>query len=383
VLRVLALTACLTLLFAAPAAAQSADAGLPAGPLTHITVGNNLSCQAQQSGDSSPEFAPGACGTMLATGGAVWGPMYTGFTPVTQNHVPGGVSTTVDAGTTGLRVVQNDSYNAGQDAWRTDITVTNSGPATRSVVLYRVGDCFLQSTGSGYGFLDAVNGGGGCAAQPNNTPADRVIAFTPISPAASFRHADRSVLFANVAAMTPLSGTCDNCTTRSDDAAGLSWSFDVVPGESITRSLWTVLSPVGRTGAPAPVAAPPPVPPTTTTVTGTQINFTPPKACVRAGLKYKLRVTSIRKKRISKDRFGYIRRVRILRVDFSVDKARRLTDKKAAFKAVLPSRGLAPGEHPLAARVTLQPLKTRGRQVLTGKKFTRTLASAVNVCPPA
>jgi hypothetical protein len=75
--------------------------------------------------------------------------------------------------------------------------------------------------------------------------------------------------------------------------------------------------------------------------------------------------------------------VRILRVDFSVDKARRLTDKKAAFKAVLPSRGMAPGEHPLAARVTLQPLKTRGRQVLTGKKFTRTLPSAVNVCPPA
>jgi hypothetical protein len=91
----------------------------------------------------------------------------------------------------------------------------------------------------------------------------------------------------------------------------------------------------------------------------------------------------MRKKKISKDRFGYVRRVRILRVEFVVDGSRRLTDKKAAFKAVLPSVGMAPGAHPLAAKVTLQPLKTRGRQVLIGKKFTRKLPSAVNVCPPA
>ena len=382
-MRRLALTACLTLLCAAPAAAQAADAGLPAGPLTHVIVGPDLSCQAQQSGDSTPEFAPGACGTMLATGGVVWGPTFNAFTPVTQNTVTGGVSTSVDAGTAGLRVVENDSYNAGQDAWRTDITVTNSGASMRSVVLYRIGDCYLQSSGDGYGFADSVHGGGGCAAQPNNTPADRVIDLVPISPGASFRHAQRSTVFGNVAAQTPLAGTCDDCMNETDDAAGLSWSFDIVPGESITRSLWTVLSPVGRTGAPAPVPAPPPVPPATTTTNGTQINFTPPKGCVRAGLKYKLRVTSMRKKKIAKDRFGYVRRVRILRVDFTVDGARRLTDKKAAFKAILPSMGMAPGEHPLTAKVLLQPLKQRGRQVLTGKKFTRKLPSAVNVCPPA
>jgi hypothetical protein len=46
------------------------------------------------------------------------------------------------------------------------------------------------------------------------------------------------------------------------------------------------------------------------------------------------------------------------------------------------SRGSAPGEHALAAKVLLQPLRTRGRQVLVGKKFTRTLPSSVNICPP-
>ena len=43
----------------------------------------------------------------------------------------------------------------------------------------------------------------------------------------------------------------------------------------------------------------------------------------------------MRKKRISKDRFGWTRRVKILRVEFYVDSERRLTDRRAAFKALL------------------------------------------------
>jgi hypothetical protein len=88
----------------------------------------------------------------------------------------------------------------------------------------------------------------------------------------------------------------------------------------------------------------------------------------------------MRKKRISRDRFGWTRRVKILRVEFFVDSTRRLTDRRAAFKALMPSTGAAPGEHKLAARVLLQPLRERGRQRLIGKKFRRTLTSAVHVC---
>ena len=88
----------------------------------------------------------------------------------------------------------------------------------------------------------------------------------------------------------------------------------------------------------------------------------------------------MRKKRISRDRFGYVRRVRILKVEFLVDAKRKASDKRAAFKALLPSAGAAPGAHALTAKVTLQPLRERGRQRLVGKPFRRTLDGTVNVC---
>ena len=124
-----------------------------------------------------------------------------------------------------------------------------------------------------------------------------------------------------------------------------------------------------------------PAPPATTTVQGTQIRLTGPPGCVRPPARYRLRVTSKRKKRISKNRFGWTRRVRIHKVDFYVDGKRRRTDRRAAFKALLSSARSAPGEHALKVRVTLQPLRSKGRQKLVGRKFRRTLKSAVHVCP--
>jgi hypothetical protein len=262
------------------------------------------------------------------------------------------------------------------------VTVRNGGGVAKSVTLYRAGDCFMQGTDVGYGFADGASGGG-CAAQPNNSPGDRVIDWVPIGEPASFLQGRSEDVWTRIAAQVPFDGSCLQCTGETDNGAGLSWSFSVAPGESVTRSHWTVLSPEGRTGAPAPAPPPPAVPPATTTVTGTTITFTGPSGCVAAGKRYKLRVTSMRKKKIARDRFGYERRVRVLRVDFVVDGKRKLTDTRAAFKALLKSDGAAPGEHKLAAKVLLQPLRARGRQVLVGKKFRRTLPSAVNVCPPA
>jgi hypothetical protein len=116
------------------------------------------------------------------------------------------------------------------------------------------------------------------------------------------------------------------------------------------------------------------------TVQGTVITFTGPAACVRPPQRYRLRVTSMRKKKIARDRYGFTRRVRILSVDFHVDGSRRARDRKAAFKALIPSRGSAVGAHPLAAKVTLQALRQRGRQRLVGKPFRRTLKTVANVC---
>src|SRR5918996_3464045 len=163
------------------------------GPLTHVYVGNELSCQVAYSGDTRfelfpPSTAPGDCGTFLAVGGTLYAPDFanhdgsatgslgstTPFTPVSQSEVTGSgteanpfrVVTVVDAGTTGLRITQTDTYVTGQEAYRTDIAITNTSGAAQNVVLYRAGDCFLQESDTGYGFVQE-NVAPGCAVNAN------------------------------------------------------------------------------------------------------------------------------------------------------------------------------------------------------------------------
>src|SRR5581483_5591626 len=141
------------------AAARDARAALgyaeiaSAGPLLRIDAGNELSCQASVLGDEGNAFfpngtAPADCGTFLATGGALYAPdffshdgtttialgSYTPFTAVSQSGVlgtgtaldPFRVVTVADAGATGLRITQTDSYIAGNDWYQTDVAVTNT-----------------------------------------------------------------------------------------------------------------------------------------------------------------------------------------------------------------------------------------------------------------
>ena len=404
--RLPGLTAALAgLLAAAPgagAAVPYTDLGAPAGPLTRVAAGADLSCQAQHTGDPAFDFAPASapladCGTFVAVDGQLYAPSFGDHdggtaTVALGSYTPFGwrgqtrdgqtATTLADLPGSGMQISQRDSYAPGQDAWRTDVTVTNTSGVTKSLVLYRAGDCHLQGAGTGYGFAGSPDGSAGCSAQPGNSPLDRVEQWVPISPGAAWTQGRASEVWSQVAARTPFASNCGECANETDAAAGLSWAVDVPPGGSETRSHWTVLSPTGRTGPPPPVAAPdPPAPaPAQISVPGTVITFTGPKKCVRPPERYRLRVTSMRKKKISRDRFGFTRRVRILSVDFHVDGARRARDRRAAFKALIPSTGSAVGAHPLAAKVTLQPLRERGRQRLVGKSFRRTLKSVANVC---
>ena len=394
------------LLVAAPTAAAAVpytNLGTPAGPLTHVAAGADLSCQAQHTGDGAFEFAPataplGDCGTLVAVDGQLFAPAFgahdggtaTALGAYTPFDARGqaregdtAVATAADLPGSGLQIVQRDTYLPGQDAWRTDVTVHNTGSATRSIVLYRAGACSLQTPGgTRYGFAGSPDGSVGCSAQPGNSPLDRVEQWVPISPGAGWLQARATDVWSHIASRAPFPGECRECSNETSAAAGLSWTVDVPAGGSETRSHWTVLSPTGRTGPPAPVAAPapPPPPPAQVTVQGTTITFSGPKGCITPPQRYKLRVTSMRKKRIARDKYGYTRRVRILSVDFHVDGSRRARDRRAAFKALIPSAGSAIGPHPLTAKVTLQPLRERGRQKLVGKTFRRTLKSVANVC---
>jgi len=192
-------------LAAAPAAARAADAGDPAGPLTHVVTNPDLTARLSTPTTRAPSSSTahaGRCSRRTASSTAR--PSTRGW-PSLRNAVGGAVSTTVDAGGNGLRVVQNDSYRAGQDAWRTDVTVTNSGGATRSVTVYRVGAATCRRRAAATAFADGVNGGGGCACPAEQLPADRVVDFVPISAARASQHDDRRTnLWSKVAAQGPL-----------------------------------------------------------------------------------------------------------------------------------------------------------------------------------
>src|SRR5436190_13047743 len=133
------------------------------GPLTHVWVGNDLSCQAQHSFDGTvhefypSDTIPGDYGTLIATGGILYGPDFfahgktaagsvgdlTVFTPVSQTAVTGSgttadafkVITVVDVAETGLVIHQTDTYVVGREYFTTEIMISNTGVGTASGVL--------------------------------------------------------------------------------------------------------------------------------------------------------------------------------------------------------------------------------------------------------
>jgi len=266
----------------AMAQTPSVNEGAPGGPLTQVSIGNDLSCQVQHTGDSALELfpssaTPGDCGTFVAVGGTLYTPDFsnhsgtatsglgtrTPFTAVSQTPVSGSgssstpfrVTTVANVGGTGLQVSQIDSYVAGQESYRTDVTIKNTGSGSQSLVLYRAGDCFLQNTDVGFGFTEA-SGGVGCAANANNSPPGRIEEWVPISPGSNFTEDAFSTVWNQVGSQQPFPNTCAMCTTSTDNGAGISWTASIEPGQSQTFSHFTTFSPTGKAG-------PPPTTPTT------------------------------------------------------------------------------------------------------------------------
>ena len=269
-------------------AAPGASAAVPfkeitsGGPLKEVALGNELSCQVAHTADTQLELfpssaKPGSCGTLVATGGQLYAPdfanhagsatgslgAYTPFTAVSQSDVTGAgtaaspfrVTTVADAGGSGLRISEVDTYIAGQEAYRTEVTLENTGGATLTGVLYRAGDCYLQESDTGYGFADPGAGAAGCAINANNSPAGRIEQWYPATAGASYMEAGYSEVWSFIATQQPFPNTC-RCAEAVDNGAGISWSFSLAPGARATYAHFTVFSPTG-------VAGPPPQPAST------------------------------------------------------------------------------------------------------------------------
>jgi hypothetical protein len=111
------------------------------GPLTRIEISDDLNCAVSHIDDTEhPEFyGDTACATLVAVGGTLYGPAAipaggsasprTPFTPISQSSVTGSGSgadpyqivTEVALGSSGLRLVQTDSYAVGEESYRTDL----------------------------------------------------------------------------------------------------------------------------------------------------------------------------------------------------------------------------------------------------------------------
>lgn len=235
-----------------------------AGPLSQIFITDDLSCQVAYAGDQGFEFFPseseiGSCGTWVAVGGTVYGPLggsatLVPFTVVSQTPVTGSgtgsdpfrVVTTVALGDTGLRLTETDNYVVGSRSYRTDVEIANAGSAAQSGVLYRAGDCYLQGNDSGFVRVDG--GSPACIVDP--ALGRRVEQWLPITAGSNYFVGGYNDVWSHIISQAPFANEC-TCTQEFpfDNGAGLSWQLNLAPGATQVFSQETFFSPVG--GSPA------------------------------------------------------------------------------------------------------------------------------------
>ena len=232
------------------------------GPLTAIETTPDLNCAVNHADDVEGEwFQDTACGTLVATGGVLYGPAdipagehatpRTPWTPVSQTM--SGTGTVADPFTiitevTGgpLAVHQVDSYVTGQESYRTDVTVTNTSGAPISAIVYRAGDCYLANSDEGFGRVDPAGAGTAvsCVDSVGGAPGSRVEQLLPLTPGSDYMEATYSLVWATIGDQEPLPNTCE-CAEEVDNGIGLSWTVTLAPGASATFSELTTFSPGG------------------------------------------------------------------------------------------------------------------------------------------
>ena len=230
------------------------------GPLSQIFISDTLACQVAYAGDEgfqffSPTDPEGDCGTWVALGGSVWGPVSgnpttTSFTPVSQSPVTGSgnlsdpfrLVTVVTIPEAGLRVTETDSYAVGSRSYRTDVQIENIGNAIQTGVIYRAADCYLQ--GFDTGFVRVEGGSPACIVDP--ALGRRVEQWLPITVGSHYFAGYYGTVWSHVGSQALFPDTCE-CDAQAvfDNGAGISWSFNVAPGVSATFSHETFFSPVG------------------------------------------------------------------------------------------------------------------------------------------
>lgn len=243
-----------------PAAAAEGEISSD-GPLTRIIITPDLNCQVAHEDDIRLEFfggEVGACGTFLSVGDSLHGPASVPsggavgsepWTAESQSAVTGSgragdpfrIVTVVEAGDAEVRLEQTDSYEIGQESYRTDVTVSNVGDAERRAILYRAGDCFLQDSDVGFGRVD--DGAPACVI--SQEPDARIQQWVPVTPGSRYFEGGYSDVWSRIGSRESFPDQCA-CDQAIDNGAGLSWEIEIPAGGSVEVSHLTFFSPEGR-----------------------------------------------------------------------------------------------------------------------------------------
>jgi uncharacterized repeat protein (TIGR01451 family) len=256
IVTVLVMLGGMVALDAGPAAADASITS--SGPLTQLGVGSNLNCSANHTSDTSGEFFGNtSCGTWIVVGDTLYGPPLlatsfapTAYSPVSQSAVTGTGSsanpfkivTVVDAGSTGVRLTQTDTYTTGLESFRTDVVVSNTSGSSQSVRVYRAADCFLQNSDTGFGAYDA--GTGAVACTTGLDAGARIEQWFPITAGSHAFEAGYSTVYSRINAKQAFDDTCQ-CTSNIDNGAGLSWDATIANNGTKTLSSLITFSPLG------------------------------------------------------------------------------------------------------------------------------------------
>lgn len=234
----------------------------PSGPIIHVYVSNVLNLQAQYLGGATEVYGgtPGDYGTFVVINGVLYGPATvlagysatprTPFTPVSQTPVSGAgthadpytVITTVDAGTTGIRIEETTTYVIGNDFFDSSTKLINTGATDQTVLLYRAMDCYLGGVDFGYGYV--TPGMVACTKNQDNVPPGLVegLTFTP-GPDVHYMEDFYNTIWAIIGSQQPFPDTIS--PAYLDNGAGVSWDLTIPTNDEVTVTSSTLFSPNG------------------------------------------------------------------------------------------------------------------------------------------
>jgi uncharacterized repeat protein (TIGR01451 family) len=247
-----------------------ATIGNPSGPITNIYVGNELGLQIERFDSAQfqvypPAGIPGDYGTFAVIDDGLYAPNFgarpsatgiatgnsTPFAPVSQSAITGAgtranpyaITTTVDAGATGIRLVQTLTYVAGDDFFDTQTRLVNTGASDKTVLLYRAMDCFLGGSDEGFGLVlpnppDAPSNIIACAKYDATGALVNIegLTFPPSTPGMEVHYEVNGyrTIWDRIIAHEPFADMVYNLPIQYDNGVGVSWEVTVPAGGELT-----------------------------------------------------------------------------------------------------------------------------------------------------